>query len=465
MTIKPTILFFARGYQADFFPCLVSEHYDAVFVTMTRAESEQVRRRGQVVAACFEDDFAELDPAEVPDNYLITSFMSDRFLGRYDRGARGNILGREITFWRQLLDRHRPVAVVNELVAIEMSEALLIECRRRNIAYLAAMHTVLEDRFCWLGDPMTLAGDTFPRSEPSAGSIATAADYVDRVINKAYVPFYVRNLAGRRALRPVAVALIKWIMWKWRDRRALNGGSFRYESYVDEYGKRLEVFVKGLFRGYDKIEQLPAGREVIFYPLHQEPEATLNYMSEFMANQVATIENILKAMGPQQILVVKEHPVDKGALLRTKFAQLKERCSNLYYLPGEVPGRQIMALDSRVVTLTSTVGMEAALLGRPVYVMGEIFYDGMPGIRKVKSFDELRNLLRAPTSPPVTHEAAVYYLASIFEESYPGNPLPCDKLYEDGNIASVIHAIRTELGLADDQPDGAREVAALKRPA
>lgn len=444
---KPTILFFARGYQADYFPCLTSEHYDAVFVTMTRAESEQVRRRGQTVAACFEDDIAGIEPAAVPDNYLNTSFMSDRFLGRYDRSGRNDILGREIAFWQQLLDRHQPVAVINELVAIEISEVLLIETRKRNIAYLAAMHTVLEDRFCWLGDPMTLAGDTFPQSEPSAASLATAADYVDRVVNKAYVPFYVRNLAGRRALRPVAAAVVKWLLWKWRDWRALNGGGFRYESYVDEYGKRLEVFFKGFFRGYDKIDRLPAGREVIFYPLHQEPEATLNYMSEFMANQVGTIENILKAMGPQQILVVKEHPVDKGALLRGKFAELKKRCSNLYYLPGELPGRQIMALDSRIVTLTSTVGMEAALLGRPVYVMGEIFYDRMPGIAKVRSFDELRGLLRAPApaGAAVTHEAAIHYLAAIFEESYPGNPLPCDMLYDAENIALVIDAIRSEI--------------------
>ena len=50
---KPRILMFARGYQADFFPELRDEAYEAVYVTLTREEAAQVRAKGAEVAACF----------------------------------------------------------------------------------------------------------------------------------------------------------------------------------------------------------------------------------------------------------------------------------------------------------------------------------------------------------------------------------------------------------------------------
>jgi hypothetical protein len=144
---KPKILFFARGYQADFFPTLTSDRYEAVFATMTAGERARAERLGQSVSACFEADFESLVAAEVPRDYLLTSFVSDRFLGRFSDAERMEILGKEIAFWSDLLERHRPAAVINELVAIEISEVLLIECRRRGIPYLAGMNCVVDDLF------------------------------------------------------------------------------------------------------------------------------------------------------------------------------------------------------------------------------------------------------------------------------------------------------------------------------
>ena len=445
----PTILFFARGYQADFFPVLTDARYHAVFATMTRAEAARVRRRGQSVAACFEADFEGIEPAEVPADYLITSFMSDRFLGRFGRNQRLAILGKEIAFWRALLDRLQPRAVVNELVAIEISEVLLIECRRRNIPYLAGMNNVVDDYFYWLPDPMTISGTRLPNAT-SAGpqARALAADYVRKLMEKDYAPFYVKNLAGRRALKPLAAGAAKGALWGWRGLRD-RSGPFRYEMYGEEYGKRLAVYGKSLINRYDRLEDLPADAEVVFFPLHQEPEATLNYMSEFYANQVATIENILKCLAPGQVLVIKEHPVDKGSLLRRKFWEIRKRYSGLYDLPAEVHGRQVLPRAGRVVTLTSTVGWEAAVLGKPVYVLGEIFYDNLPGLNRVAGWPELKTLLRQPAdrSERLTVEAAEAFVARTVEMSYPGNPFPHADLYSPANIAHVVAAIVDGAGI------------------
>ncbi|GGA11959.1 hypothetical protein GCM10010923_23300 [Blastomonas marina] len=446
---KPRILMFARGYQADFFPELRDDAYEAVYVTLTREEAAQVRATGAEVAACFEADYDAITPAEVPEHYLYTSFMAERFLGRYDHDKRIEILGKEIAFWRGLLDRFEPVAVLNELVAIEISEVLLIESRARDIPYLAGMNCVVEDFFYWLPDPMTISGRTFDLPEPGAEAKAEAAAYFEELRQQDYKPFYVKNLAGRRDLRPLAAGVLKTIQWWWRDRRSRTG-AFRYESYLEEYSKRIQTFFASFMRPYDRLEEIGEDKEIVFYPLHQEPEATLNYMSEFMANQAASIENILKCLGPHQVLVVKEHPVDKGALLRPKFRTLRDNYSALRYLPAEVPGRAVLKRCERVVTMTSTVGWEAANLGKSVCVMGEIFYDDLPGIKRVASWKELREAMRTPVAklPRVDPATAEHFVAAMTEASYRGNPFPYPELYSERNIARVKHAIMDGAGLA-----------------
>jgi len=444
---KPRILFFARGYQADFYPVLVDDAYDAVFVTLTREEKSRVEAAGRTVAACFEEDFDGLPVASIPDDYLCKSYVADRFLGRFDHVRRREILGREIAFWRRLLDEHRPVAVVNELVAIEISEVLLIEARRRGVRYLAPMNCPVEGYFYWLPNPLSLSGRYLDPVVPGDTARELAQSYTHEVLKKDYRPFYVRNLAGRRALRPLLAALVKYILWQWRGRRGARG--FRYEDYREEYGKKIAVYLRGLTTRYDRIEAIDPMAEVVFYPLHQEPEATLNYMSEFFANQVATIENIMKCLGPHQVLVVKEHPVDKGALLRDKFRDLKRRYSSLYYLPAEVHGRQVLDRARRVVTLTSSVGWEAAAAGRNVYVLGEIFFDQLAGIVRIDTFGQLREELRKPPleKTELTPRLFEDFVAAMVERSHPGNPFPHARLHSPGNVAKVSAAIREAVSI------------------
>ncbi|MEG3179112.1 capsular polysaccharide export protein, LipB/KpsS family [Sphingomonas sp. LT1P40] len=446
---KPKILFFARGYQADLYPRLRDDRYDAVYVTLTRAEKAKVEAQGATVAACFEADFDSLPVDPVPDDYLITSYMSDRFLGRFGHAERVRILGREIAFWRQLLDAHRPIAVLNELVALEISEVLLIEARRRDIRYLAPMPAPTEGRFYWLPNPISLSGRHLPKLTPSAEMRALADTYVTQLKVKDWRPFYVRDLSGRRALKPFLVGLAKAAIWQLRALTARNDGPFRYESYDEEYSKRVAVYLKGLWTKYDRIEDIPAEVEVFFYPLHQEPEATLLYLSEFYANQPALIENIMRSLGPNQALVVKEHPVDKGSLLRRKFLELRDRYSSLYFVPAEVHGRQVLERSERVVTLTSTVGWEAAAIGKKVYVLGDIFFDSLPGVTRLSNINDLRRVLRDGTGADsrLEHDVLVDFIGSMLELSHRGNPFPHANWLEEPNTGLVRDAVAAGAGL------------------
>jgi Capsule polysaccharide biosynthesis protein len=445
---KPVVLFFARGYQADFFPTLSSDRYQLIFATLTKSERLRVESRGGRVVGSFEEDYGSLPAVAITDDYLVTSFMSDRFLGRYCYEKRLEILGKEVSFWTRIFDTHSPIAVVNELVAIEISEVLLIECRARNIRYLAGMSWPLEDYFYWLANPLSLSGRYLPEIAPGAASLELARKYVQEVRQREYKAYYIKNLSARRSVKPLAAAAVKLLVWSLRKATSAVSGSFQYEMYDEEYAKRVAVYAKSFARRYDAIGDLPAGREVIYYPLHQEPEAALNYMSEFYSNQPATIENILKCLDVNQVLVVKEHPIDKGSLLRRKFWNLRKSCSSLFFFPAELHGRDVLAAAHRVVTLASTAAWEAALMGKPVYVLGQIFYDQLRVLKAVSNFEELKRELR--TNVSATEPDAQYmehFVARMIEQSYPGNPFPHADLYSDRNKRRVADAIAHALDI------------------
>ena len=48
---KPVVLFFARGYQAHFYPSIISDKYDAIFVTLTKKEKHIVEEMGGTIQA------------------------------------------------------------------------------------------------------------------------------------------------------------------------------------------------------------------------------------------------------------------------------------------------------------------------------------------------------------------------------------------------------------------------------
>ena len=210
------------------------------------------------------------------------------------------------------------------------------------------------------------------------------------------------------------------------------------------YQDQLVTTFNSIFHKYDKLEKY-SNQELIFYPLHYEPEAVLNYISEFNDNQEAFIENLAKCIGQNQLLVVKEHPNQPGRLLLRRYRGLKKRVSNVLFLPAEAPTKEIIKQSKLLITQTSTAGMEGLIIEKPVIVFGKIFYDQHPQINKVTSFKEVRHIIRKETWKTPTTEDNIQFLAKVAEYSKEGNPFPHADLYDPQNIKHVVQAIEEQL--------------------
>lgn len=443
----PNVLFFARDYQSRLFPLLTSDKYNSIYVVLNRNEKQIVKDNGGTHIICFEDQFDSLSYEGTLDSYLEYSYGCDRNLVGLTLIERETILKKTIAFWRSILEKYNPQFIINETVAIEFAEVLAIEAQRKGVKYLSWMSFPKENTFYWQYSPFhNSLESSLIDIQPSESQIEEARRFIKGVQDGAERPFYVKNASVRFHFRrilsycwSISVELFKSFKLPKLKNKVLYGSS------VDLNLWNIKLYFLSIIfsNKYDDIREFNDS-ELIFYPLHYEPEAVLFYMAYFHDNQAAVIENILKCINQNQILVVKEHPQQLGVLLEQRFRNIKKRYPNLIFIKGEEATISILKRCSTVVTLGSTAGFEALSLGKKVIVLGKVFYDSFKGVTICRSFEELYDLFRGNIKFNTSGNFDLF-IAKMLKYIKKGNPFPHEQLYDIDNINSIIKAIEDEV--------------------
>lgn len=442
---KPKVLFFSRDYQSILFPLLRSEKYESLYVVLTSEEKERIENLGYPVVGCFNEDVKKLEPDYIEPDYLITSYASDRFMGSFNLDKRRSILGKEIAFWKNILDNNKPDFVINEVVAIEISEVIFIEAQKRGIKYLAWMNNPLNGYFYWTSYPMDLSLDSAVfSSEPTSESVIKAEKYLSDIVEKDIRPFYIQPFLKRRKIRHLISSTISILKTIIKNSFRLAGKRFQYEDYLDTHWDDFLRTINTFNFNYDNIDDYNE-TELVFFPIHFEPEFSLLYLAEFYSNQVALIENISKCLKTNQILVIKEHPQQPGMLALRKYKYLRKYFSNIIFLPSIIPASYVIKKSKLIITISSHLGWEALFHGKPVFLIGKMFYDKHPDINHFTNFEELRSSIRQDNFKYPDSQNTIKYMAQLLDYSYPGYPFPSDYLYRQENIELIIKAIESEI--------------------
>lgn len=422
--MKKRVLLFARSFLAQYYGDIKSEIIEPIFVTMTSQERQYLEGKGWKVYGCFEEEYDSLSVANYPGSYLRTSLKSDRFLNRFSHEKRLEILGKEITFWSNILDDTKPDFLVNETVAVEIAEVMAIEAEKRGIPFYTYLLGFLPNTFYWKPDPFTGRLGSLQTTIPDAKDFALAEEYINNVKNKEQRPFYVSNI--KKDNSRIKTFLYYYIKY----RKALKihkensvRSSFKYEDYSIFAKSDFEIKESSLIDKYDKLTSIE-NRNIVFYPMHLEPEATLNYFVDENYDQVSIIDTLIGCLKVGQTLVVKEHPQQQGILMTKRYQTLKERFSNLIYLPSYVTSFKILKKCEAVVTLTSTAAWEALILEKPVFILGGIYFDQCPGAIRIDSIKQLKLELRKDSYAVPVIESVKDFAAKMISIFHKGCPTP-----------------------------------------
>lgn len=111
----------------------------------------------------------------------------------------------------------------------------------------------------------------------------------------------------------------------------------------------------------------------IFFPMQVSTDAQLLFHSKI--NNVQAIEIAYEAAKSRDLeLLVKPHPAEVDSLEYERVIDLKKKLN--FYLVNQ-PTINILRYCVRVVTINSTVGLEAILLHKPVDFLGKTFYESL----------------------------------------------------------------------------------------
>jgi len=165
------------------------------------------------------------------------------------------------------------------------------------------------------------------------------------------------------------------------------------------------------------------GDSYVLFPLHFQPEATTLVLAHLYEKQLTAIDIIAKSIPGDYLLYVKEHTTQLGHRT-TQFYRDIIKYPNVRLIAPSTSTFELIRKAKTVICLTSTVGWEALLLGKPVFVLGEVFYSKFKYAYQIKSSADLAKefkLVSLPSTELYEQELVVFvqcYLNSLRRGSY-----------------------------------------------
>ncbi|WP_395054827.1 hypothetical protein [Polaromonas sp.] len=481
MNKQQKILCLSRSYLSKLMPTLAQYDNDFTYLHIVQTDREEkiVKSLGGVVVLNMQkavrDAFSHANSVlwqEPEDMRQVTGFdwsatYSDRYLVHYDESHRRIIAGALQQAVEKLFKEHRFEGFLGEPVALFVTHLIFYHCRKNGVKPLLWCNTYFSDHF-YFSDQTNISVPV--RRQPLdedgiPGLTKIIKKYVDGIIADKTGPLYHHAFSGpkqnklgyfkqRRGESPLVlrpgwssrlIQIARLARARWYRMNFRFNGDYMTAGSVSEH----QFYLSCLFARHSIYDLMPQGpiENNVVYPLQYEPEASLLYFAPHVVNQISFVESILKALPDDRILWVKEHPNQFGALSNAAWRKLKIKYGNLRFVHGRQNGRELIKRSSLIVTISSTMGMDALLLGRCLLVAGRVFFDRFSGAIQTCSYEKLARELNEPSNYRLRDNiiALTGELIEFGRHTYLGDPQPAYGLYDPQNIEKIIYAIRSEL--------------------
>jgi len=198
----------------------------------------------------------------------------------------------------------------------------------------------------------------------------------------------------------------------------------------------------------------PRENELYFVmPLHVEPEATLNTLAPYYADQLQMARQMALALPPGHYLYVKEHSAFVGSRPSRRFYQELLRIKGVRLIHPEVEPHDLIAGSQGVITVSSTMAFEAILHGKPILTVAQpffSFYNHCLSVSDPQGFTSALRRLRDKSESGIEDTEIDRFGAAYWRQLQQGNLY----FYRDGNaftvenIAAVADVVNKEMRIA-----------------
>jgi capsular polysaccharide biosynthesis protein len=168
-----------------------------------------------------------------------------------------------------------------------------------------------------------------------------------------------------------------------------------------------------------------AERPFVYFPLHVVDDYKIKRVIPHCYDQASVIEQVADALPHGVEIVLKEHPMSVGRNSLALLRRLK-RIPNARLVKPHTSSHDLVRRAEAVVVISSTVGLEALLYGRPVLTLGQPFYSGYGVTVDVDSFREIREAVPAVLRFQPERERILRFLGAAMRACHPGKPVLVD---------------------------------------
>ena len=359
-------------------------------------------------------------------------------------------------FWEDLLERVQPDAIVGEVACASEWIAYSL-ARRIGIQYLIPYSGPMPKRFYFLRSP----GGAWDAAEAvycdikrrglTSGQASVAEDFLStfrrtRLRSAIHAPAFRSPVTLDRVRLEQLVKRAKRVPF--RVRTYLEDGKFEIGSYNgrppwEPVWKDLRRILRHLSQKTIFEKEMAPGPKV-YFPLHVQPEFTIDVRAPFCTNQLALIESIAKSVPSGYRLIVKDHPGMRG-LRPTHYYRDVKSLYNVQLVSPAVDSHSIIQSCDALLTIVGTTAWEGILYEKPVVAFGPLGYKFFDLLYSCGIMSELPAILSdAIHRYKPDHDLLLKFIWATLETAHHGewhDPLATPAVLEPANIDNIAKAI------------------------
>ena len=361
---------------------------------------------------------ASLEQEGVPT--IHNMIMSDRVVSKlpYDQAlAYASFLAKRLV---TLYQQTEPSVVIGGFDALHGSVAFAV-ARKLKISWFAMNFSVLPPGMASFCDHLSYASSVTlgPRSKDQLRVLAEKVlkDFEsNRIKAYAYIPPALLSPALLIRRIPSQIKSLVNTIKRRRLGRYIKYTDYRsYYSVAAMLGESIQ-YRRNLFQLPRRwlLKEPPAGRYV-FFGLHLQPESSIDVGAHFYSDQLRVVEMIARSIPPTHKLLVKLHKSGVAQYSPDQLAQFT-KLPGVQLVSPFANTRAFIQQAALIFSIQGTIGLEAALLGKPVVMFGDSPVGIFPSASGIGKLSDLPHLVRKKLVEQAPHrteilDALVRYLA------------------------------------------------------
>lgn len=383
---KNACVFFARDFlSSEFssFGCSLSE-YIRVYLVSNESEKNTVRQNDP------EAYVYSLHNVVVNNNLdekkqIEVSFNNDRYLRYYDDKEITRIVSLAAFLVKEITKNFDVKYYFDEPVS-----GFLNDYFNRNFRDIGA--TCLHFHFAWVPGYIFFTQDPAQREPVQVSCLGdmskVVSDHIANRLKGKMRPGYVIGYESKvKVISDVFGMFAKGIY-----RKIFRRGEFYLNADPASHFFHVRCLLKSVYASYGNVPLVVDQAKYVVLPLHYEPEAVINYFSEFR-RQVELAERLIDTLPAGFKLIIKEHPSQPGALAMPQWQNVV-KCSRVISLQAHADVKDLFKHQIYVVSIGSTFALEAALYGKPVAIIGGAHFVGAPNVIGIDNPEDWHKLFK-----------------------------------------------------------------------